>query len=70
MSIYTYSSEKNLKLIPGNISFEEIIAAIQNNQTLDIVKHPNMEMYKNQKIYVIWAKEYVYLVLFVIRCRQ
>jgi hypothetical protein len=32
MPVYTYSSEKNLKLIQErNISFEEIIVAIEND---------------------------------------
>lgn len=63
MSIYTYSPEKNRKLIhERNISFEEIIAAIENDQILDIVEHPDQEKYRDQNIYVIYAKEYVYLV--------
>lgn len=49
-----------------NISFEEIIAAIEDDQIVDILEHPNSEKYENQKIYVICAKEYVYLVPFVI----
>lgn len=66
MPIYTYSSEKNFKLIlERNISFEEIIAAIEDGQVLDILEHPNQKKYGNQKIYVIYAKEYVYLVPFI-----
>lgn len=67
MPIYIFSPEKNLTLIEErNISFEEVIAAIGNDQILDIVEHPNRKKYGNQKMYVIWAKEYVYLVPFVI----
>lgn len=67
MSVYTYSPEKNLKLIEErNISFDEIIAAIENNQILDILEQLNQDRYKNQKIYVINSKGYVYLVLFVV----
>lgn len=67
MPIYIFSPEKNLSLIEERqISFEEVIAAIENDQILDIVKHPNKEKYGNQKMYVIWAKEYIYLVPFVI----
>ncbi len=67
MSIYTYSTEKNLKLIQDrNISFEEIIAAIENEQLIDIVAHPNRNKYSDQKIYIVITKEYVYLVPFVI----
>ena len=67
MPIYIFSPEKNLVLIEErNISFEEVIAAIENGQILDIVEHPNKKKYGNQKMYVIWVKEYVYLVPFVV----
>lgn len=65
--IYTFSPEKNLKLKQERgISFEEVIAAIDNDQLLDIVEHPNRKRYGNQKMYVIYAKQYVYLVPYVI----
>ncbi len=67
MSIYTYSPQKNLKLIEErDISFEEVIAAIEDNQILDIIEHPNHKKYGDQKIYVIFANEYVFLVPFVV----
>jgi hypothetical protein len=67
MPIYVFSPEKNLALIEErNISFDEVIAAIENDQILDIVEHPNKQKYGNQKMYVIWVKDYVYLVPFVI----
>jgi hypothetical protein len=62
MSIYTYSPEKNLKLI----NERNISAAIEDNQIVDILEHPNQEKYGGQKIYVICVKEYVYLVPFVV----
>jgi hypothetical protein len=67
MPVYIFSPGKNLTLIKErNISFEEVIAAIGNDQILDIVDHPNQKKYGNQKIYIIRAKEYVYLVPFII----
>jgi hypothetical protein len=67
MSIYIFSPEKNLKLIDERtISFEEIIAAIEDGQIVDILEHPNQKKYGDQKIYVISVKEYMYLVPFVI----
>jgi uncharacterized DUF497 family protein len=64
--IYKFSPEKNLKLIEERgISFEEVIAAIENDQIIDILEHPNSEKYGDQKIYVIYLKEYVYLIPFV-----
>jgi hypothetical protein len=67
MPTYVFSLEKNLTLIEErSISFDEVIAAIENDQILDILEHPNKQKYGNQKMYVIWVKEYVYLVPFVI----
>lgn len=48
-----------------NISFDEIVMAIANNQLLDTVKHPNKEKYLNQKIFIVEVKNYVYIVPFV-----
>jgi len=39
--------------------------AIENGQVLDILEHPDQEKYDKQKIYVVSAREYVYLVPFV-----
>jgi len=67
MPAFVFSPEKNLTLIKERrISFEEVIAAIGNDQILDIIHHPNQKKYGNQKMYVIYAKEYVYLVPFII----
>lgn len=63
LPIFTYSPEKNAKLIDErNISFEEVIAAIDNGELLDILDHPNKAKYANQRIYVVHVKGYVYLV--------
>jgi len=63
--VYTFHSEKNSKLVEErDISFEEVIVAIQEGHLLDILEHPNQEKYKHQKLYVVHVKEYVYLVPF------
>ena len=60
-------SAKNSKLIKErNIGFEEIISAIESEQVLDVLENPNHEKYGGQKIYVVFAKEYVYLFPYVI----
>lgn len=65
---YDFSREKNQKLIlERNISFEEIISAIQNDCLLDIVEHPNSEKYYNQKMYIVEFNHYVYMVPFVVQ---
>lgn len=63
--VYEYSADKNEYLIKErHISFEEIIAALNNGQLLDIIDHPN------QSIYVIQVNGYVYLVPFVEKNKQ
>jgi hypothetical protein len=48
-----------------NISFEEIIALMDDEHILDIIEHPNKEKYGNQKIFVMQIANYIYLVPFV-----
>lgn len=62
----SYGKEKNelLKQTRG-IGFEEIIAAIDSSKILDVYDHPDQINYPGQKIYVIEALDYVYLVPFV-----
>ena len=63
--MFKYNKEKDaiLKRERG-IGFEEIIDSI-NHGVLDVYNHPNMEKFPNQKIYVVEALNYVYLVPFV-----
>jgi hypothetical protein len=63
---YRFSAEKNHKLIKErSISFEEVIAAIEEGWLLDIVEHPNAKLYPNQKMYIVQIENYIYLVPFV-----
>jgi uncharacterized DUF497 family protein len=66
MITYSYSPLKNAELIlKRGISFEKVIAAIMNDQVLDIVAHSNPDRYKGQKIYIIRMDNYAYLVPFI-----
>jgi hypothetical protein len=63
---YEYSAVKNQLLIKERrISFEEIVAALDNGQLLDIVEQPNPNKYPNQKMFVVQINNYAYLVPFV-----
>lgn len=63
---YDFPIEKNQWLLKERgISFEEIISAIENNQILDVIEHPNQDKYPHQKMYVILINNYIYLVPFV-----
>jgi hypothetical protein len=62
----TFGTEKNelLKQSRG-IGFEDIISAINAGKILDVLEHPDQANYPGQKIYVVEALDYVYLVPFV-----
>lgn len=48
-----------------DISFEEIVIAIEEGDLLDIVENPQRKKYPDQKIFVVEIDYYVYLVPFV-----
>ena len=59
---YLYDEEKNLRLKKERgISFEDVIAAINEDRVLDIIPHHNKKLYPNQRILVIEINHYVYL---------
>lgn len=63
---YDFSTEKNHELKEKrSISFEEIIAAIQEGRLLSVINHPNKEKYPNQQMYIIDIDGYIYAVPFV-----
>ena len=60
-----YSLEKNEILkTTRDISFEDVILALELGYLLDDVEHPNKEKYPNQNIFIILIqiKDYIYLV--------
>ncbi len=66
MKILKWNEEKNMLLkAERDISFEEILIAINEEQLLDILEHSNKEKYPHQKIFVVEVCQYVYLVPFV-----
>ncbi len=48
-----------------NISFEEVVLNIEIGNLLDILEHQNKNRYPNQKIFVIFIRNYTYCVPFV-----
>ena len=63
-----YSLEKNEILKrERDISFEDIILALESGNLLDDIEHPNQEKYPNQNIFIILVqiKDYVHLVPYV-----
>lgn len=66
MKPFRWNHDKNQTLkVERNISFEEVVLAIEVNGLLDILQHPNTEKYPNQFVFIIAFESYVYLVPFV-----
>lgn len=66
MKPFRWSHEKNEQLkAERNISFEEIVLAIEADGLLDIVAHPNFGKYPRQRMFVVAIEHYAYLVPFV-----
>lgn len=66
MKYFDWNEAKNEQLKrERDISFEEILLAIENNQILDIVTHSNKNLYPKQKIFIIKVTSYAYLVPFI-----
>lgn len=66
MKPFRWSHEKNEQLkAERNVSFEEIVLAIEADGLLDIVAHSNPGKYPNQRMLVVAVEQYAYLVPFV-----
>ena len=66
MKPFRWGHEKNEQLkAERNISFEEIVLAIEADGLLDIVAHSNPGKYPNQRMLVVAVEQYAYLVPFV-----
>ena len=48
-----------------NISFEEIAYSIEKGGLLDSYKHPNINKYPRQSIFVVQTDSYVYIIPYV-----
>lgn len=65
MKYFDWSKEKNEKLKKErDISFEEVIMAIEEGNLLDVIEHPNKKKYPNQELFVVNINDYAYLVPF------
>lgn len=66
MKPFRWSHEKNAQLkAERDISFEEIVLAIEADGLLDIVTHSNPGKYPNQRMFIVAIERYAYLVPFV-----
>ncbi len=62
----SWNHEKNLKLKQERgLSFEEMEVAILNGRVLEVIEHPNTEIYSHRKMYIIDWKSYAVIVPYV-----
>jgi hypothetical protein len=63
---YNFAADKNQQLIAQRgIGFEEIIAALQTDKLLEVIKHHNFLKYPGQQVYIVEVRNYIYVVPFV-----
>lgn len=66
MKIFEWDENKNYILKKErNISFEEIVLAINNGGLVETIDHPNKFKYQQQKLFLVRMKNYIYTVPFV-----
>jgi uncharacterized DUF497 family protein len=66
MKPVNWNAAKNASLKKERgVSFEEVLSAISHGALLDVIEHPNMAQYPNQRMFVVRIRGYVYLVPFV-----
>jgi len=67
-TIFDWSEEKNERLrAERDVSFEEIVVAIEEGQLLDILEHPNTSRYEGQRLNVASIDNHAWVVPFVDR---
>ena len=66
MKYFDWNVEKNTLLKKErDISFEEVVIAIETGDVLDIVENPKNKKYPDQYIFIVKVLEYIYLIPYV-----
>lgn len=63
MKYFDWDKDKNEWLkIERDISFEDVIQAVDEGKMLDIISHPNKSRYPNQEMLIVDINKYAYIV--------
>ncbi len=66
MLVFEWSDKKNAQLkTERNVSFEDVVLAIEGVGLRDTVPHPNQKKYPHQQMYIVVIRGYIYCVPFV-----
>lgn len=67
MKFFEWNEEKNRVLKESiNISFEEIVLAIDTGQLLNVVEHHDKSKYPDQKLLIVEVQQYAFVVPFTV----
>ncbi|HJD55553.1 MAG TPA: toxin [Rickettsia endosymbiont of Pyrocoelia pectoralis] len=65
---FEFNQDKNVVLFKERgITFEQVIALIEQDHVLDSIDHPNQIKYPNQKMYIVDIDGYCYVVPHIIQ---
>ena len=66
MKYFDWNEDKNRLLkIEREVSFEDVLLAIESGNLLDVIEHPKKKRYPGQRIFIVNINNYAYLVPFV-----
>jgi uncharacterized DUF497 family protein len=66
MKVFQWDNEKNEWLKERrNICFEQVVVLFEREDVLDVIEHPNQDIYPDQKIAIVNINDYAYLVPFL-----
>ena len=66
MKYIDWDKDKNEQLKrERDISFDDVINALDSGGLIEIIKNPNTKKYPNQKVFLVIINNYVYIVPFV-----
>ena len=66
MPAFSWNYDKNQLLQEQRgVSFEDVLFHIESGGLLEVLDHPNQEMYPGQRMFVVRIEDYAYLVPFV-----
>jgi uncharacterized DUF497 family protein len=65
MKVFQWDNEKNEWLKEHrNICFEQVVVLFEREDVLDVIEHPNQDIYPDQKIAIVNINDYACLVPF------
>ncbi len=64
----TWNSDKNEYLVrTRGVSFEQVVVAIETDDIISLLQHPNIKKYPNQVILLVNINDYIYAVPAIIK---